>query len=563
MSDLEYRKQLGRSNLNANKLGQALSIFAELVEEYPEDAECRIVLGDCYLAGADYQTAQQLYQQALDLEPDSDDILRRIQLTRAELLKQEHLPESFRLPTSKDSLSMLLQDLTGRTRPVGDEEIRSAADLLQEMVNSSHPADVVAQHLDKIDVLLPALLELNIKQAEADGKAELAAALLNLQENIQLQKNTIPTYPQEPDLEETANQDMKLRVLLINPSGMISARQIQIQKSLQYIESLELVMFDGDMGSIELDTIDIVLAFNAHSDAKNIKKLADFATGNTPVVLDLEADYENLPIHHPQYPTLGLGTAARAKTFAACVSLADIITTPSQILAAQLKTLGHDTAVLPDGWDSENSLWQKETPQRQTINIGWIGSPGYLEDIAAVRRSVVRILREFPQTQLVISGDPQIYQLFDNLPEYRRVFLPEVEIEDFPSLLAQIDIRLIPMKNTVFNRSSTDLPLLESGIRKIPWVASPIPAFKKWSAGGRIAHNREDWYTCLKSYIQDLNLMKMLGYEGFQAAQDRSNKKLSRLWLDLFIKLTQQQSSLAVDTLDKTADRDTANTSAS
>ncbi|MBN1267432.1 MAG: tetratricopeptide repeat protein [Anaerolineales bacterium] len=544
MSDLEFRKQLGRSHLNANKLGLALSIFAELVEEYPDDVESHIILGDCYLAGADYQSAQQLYQQALQIDPDSADIIRRLQLTQAELLKQEHLPESFRLPTSKDSLSMLLQELTGRTGPVADNEIRSAADLLQEMVNSSQPAEVVARHLDQIDVLLPALLELNIKQAEADGKPDLAAALQILQENIQLQKKSFPTYPQAPMIENLSEPDRNIRLLIIHPAGYPSARQLQIRQSLQHIKTLELVDMDQDVDSALPEEIDLVLAFNPHTDAGIIKKLADLASGNIPVVLDLETDFENLPIHHPQYPLLGLGTAARAKTYSACLSLADVITTPSYILGAQLKTMGHETVFLPDGWDPENPLWQKESPQRQTINIGWIGSPGYLEDIASVRRSIVRILREFPQTQLVISGDPQVYQLFDNLPEYRRVFLPQVDQEDFPSLLAQLDIRLVPMRNTVYNRSSSDRPLLEAGIRKTPWIASPIPAFKNWAAGGRILHNREDWYTCLKTLIQDPNLIRMLGYEGFQTAQERSVIELSKQWQKLLVSLMSRSTQL-------------------
>lgn len=544
MSDLENRKQMGRAHLNANRLELALGVFAQLVEEYPEDVECLVILGDCYLAGADYQTSQELYQRALDLQPEAADIQRRIQLTSAELLKQEHLPDSFRLPTSKDSLSMLLQELTGRTSPVKDDEIHTAADLLQEMVNSSHPADVVAGHLDKIDVLLPALLELNIKQAEADGKPDLAAALLNLQENIQIQKGSFTNHLQ-PIAHNSPDQPSRpLNILLLKPSGKQPPRAEQVRQSLEASEDFQLHELEAGEKRIPSTVYDVVIAFNPHGDSGMLKHLADLSSEGIPIVLDLETDFENLPVRHPLYPEMGLGSAARAKTFAACMSLADLVTTSSTILAAQLESNRRRAIMIPDAWNRANTLWEKPFPTRQTVNIGWIGTPGHLEDTASVRRSVVRILREFPQTQLVISGDPKVYQLFDSIPEYRRIFLPEVSKDDYPSLLSQLDVRLVPLLNTVYNRSASDLPLMEAGIRGIPWVASPVPSHEEWKAGGRIAKDREDWYLILKEYIENPELIMKLGQEGQRAAAGREIRHTGTLWISLLKKLATDPSGM-------------------
>ncbi len=537
MSDLEQRKQLGRAHLSANRLDLALQLFAQLVEEFPEDVESRVILGDCYLAGADYSSAQQLYQQALDVDPTSEAVLHRLRLTQAELLKPQHANDTFRLPTSKDSISMLLQELTGRSNPVEDEEILSAAELLEEMVNSDQPAQVVARHLEHIDALLPALLELNIKQAEADGKPDLALGLQNLRDNIFLQKGVMADAGLISATAVSVS-NAPLRILVLGESVLPGGRSEMILRALQVSGTCELIRAQHSKEIPDPSGIDLVLAFSPHTDAGMIKTLAGLAAHDIPVILDLECDFENLPVQHPLHQQAGLATAARSKTYAACLSLADVITTPSPVLAVRLKDAGHNSVMMPDSWDQDNPLWHKPAPQRQTINLGWIGSPGYVEDVASVRRSIVRILREFPQTQLVISGDPEVYQLFDNIPEFRRIYLPDVTSEDFPSLLAQVDIRLVPLRNTVFNRSAPDRPLMEAGVHNSPWIASPIPAYHDWNAGGEIANDRESWYSILKEYITHAEKMTAHGESGRQAAKKRELRQISQLWSSLIHTLT-------------------------
>ena len=82
--------------------------------------------------------------------------------------------------------------------------------------------------------------------------------------------------------------------------------------------------------------------------------------------------------------------------------------------------------VIPDGWSNQNKLWQKDPPMRNTINIGWLGTNAQLEDLVFIRRFMVRIIREFHNTKIVVMGNPQAYRLFESLPENRRMYLPTV-----------------------------------------------------------------------------------------------------------------------------------------
>ncbi len=66
---------------------------------------------------------------------------------------------------------------------------------------------------------------------------------------------------------------------------------------------------------------------------------------------------------------------------------------------------------------------QNKVMIRDTLNIGVMAITGQLSDIAEVRRGIVRVIREFPQTRLVVTGDADAYRLFDNLPEGKTCFL--------------------------------------------------------------------------------------------------------------------------------------------
>ncbi len=56
---------------------------------------------------------------------------------------------------------------------------------------------------------------------------------------------------------------------------------------------------------------------------------------------------------------------------------------------------------------------------------------------------------------------------------------------------------------------------MEAGIKKIPWLASPIHSYQRWNAGGILAESIEDWYFGLKKLILDPQARLRLGEAGF------------------------------------------------
>ncbi len=538
--DLMQRKALGKQHLEANRIEQAIQVFAQILREYPADIESYLVLGDCYLADGDPSTALAFYSQAQELAPQDPKVLRRINLAQVEAsMEGEGRVKAFSgselqppaLTTPSKQVAELLEQLANRPSAISDAEVERAAQLLEEIIHSPHPALKVAERLDEIDELIPALLELNIRQARRDGHHDLAVGLENLLQNIYLQKEVHGGKPdsfvQPPSMAIVEGKP--LRVLWIDPltNPPFIASKIPAAKLAELDCQLVKLTVDSQP---DLTGYHAVLAVHPHSDPRSMEWLAAAHALKLPILLYLEADFEQIPLQHPAFEMVGLNHPARAKAYSAACWLADRIVVPSEAFANVLHQSNFQVTVIPPAWDTEDESNSKPVRPRHTLNIGWLGLGGEVEDVFQVKRMIVRVLREFPHVRLVIGGDVEVYQLFDSLPESRRIFLPILEAEDYWYALKQMDILILPLRNTPFHNSLSDKRLMDAGGRGIPWLASPVAPAVNWASGGLIARSLDEWHTYLRQLVLDNDLRVSLGTAGKQQVQLRSLNFQSRLW---------------------------------
>jgi len=264
-----------------------------------------------------------------------------------------------------------------------------------------------------------------------------------------------------------------------------------------------------------------------------MESLAACSKAGIPAILDLDLDFKHLPYDHPDYESSSLKTPARARDYVTALELSEMIRVPGEAFAAALCPTGKRVQVIPEGWSRSNNLWSKPAATRHTLNIGWVGSPGGLEDLRELRRILIRVLREFPQARMVIAGDPQANELFGSLPEGRYQYLPTPNPQDYPYLLGQIDLLVVPLQPTLFNQHCCDRRLMEAGVRGIPWIASPTPAFLGCGAGVQQTHSLEQWHTDLRQLILDPGLRMGLGQAGRERAEGREFNNLGPAWVGL------------------------------
>ncbi|NUM46867.1 MAG: hypothetical protein HUU38_19345, partial [Anaerolineales bacterium] len=425
-------------------------------------------------------------------------------------------------------------ELEGGIPAVDEATLARAEEMLREVLNSSSPGRVVAERLDEIDALLPALLALNVREARERVHPGLVQSLEGVMGRVNGVNGTPKTTCLTTNGVTTSGKRAPARVLFVRPAGVgIPIRHTLAAEGLRSrgcVVALEAGVSAG------VEAFEVIIAHRPHADPSLMKALAQRVAMDVPLVVDVDLDFEQLPGNHAGQG-FGLGTPEQARLYMAALLMADAVLVSGEELAGMLRNRGHQVRVIPEGWSQGNRLWEKPSSPRHTINLGLVA--GQVEDVAPARRMILRILREFPQTQLVVVGNPQVYQLFEGLPEARRLFLPLASAEDnfrdedFPYLLGQVDILLAPMRQTPFNMTCSDRVLMEAGVRGIPWVASAVPAFTAWAEGGLIAHSPEEWYTLLHGLITDPTLRRDLGRAGKVQAAAREMSVIGEAWWEL------------------------------
>jgi glycosyltransferase involved in cell wall biosynthesis len=407
------------------------------------------------------------------------------------------------------------------------------ADDVDSVQKGSEFIDQIIQKMTNRTYFDSALLNINIQGAREDERSVIALALNNLLVNT-VSKNGGCHNTESPDVLEHGLQKAKktLQVLFLCPeSGEIPPRIVLASEVMSSLGFGTDILFNLPLDS--LGNFNVVCVHNPHVDVKNFEEISKICDPNTAIVLDLDADYEQMPVDHPDYERMGLCTASKAMAYISGLLYADSICVPNKYFASQLQNNGCRVEVIPDGWSKENALWDKPSELRNTINIGWIGLPCQLDDATPIRRIVTRVLNEFPQARFVVGGGPEVYRMFESLPEGRRLFLPIVNYEDYPYLISQIDVLISPLSNRPYNRTLTDRWIMEAGVRRIPWIASPLPAVLEWGVGGLVANSVEELYTRLRQLVLDQNLRESLGSQGRQRSEERELNKLGDLWFHL------------------------------
>jgi hypothetical protein len=212
---------------------------------------------------------------------------------------------------------------------VNEADILKAAEMLEEILQSPNPAEIVASRLDEIDDLLLALIELNVRQAQSDGKPELADGLRNLQIAIELQSRSDETgdgrsrlVSGDSELQASASQHFKGRVLFLIPQpSALSSRMNLVKSALDAVGCQVITAPEFPLPGGQLP--DVVIVSNPHIYAKLLESMATLTASSVPIILDLDTDFEMLPVSYPEYCQIGLGTPARGRAYMAAMLLAN------------------------------------------------------------------------------------------------------------------------------------------------------------------------------------------------------------------------------------------------
>jgi glycosyltransferase involved in cell wall biosynthesis len=109
-----------------------------------------------------------------------------------------------------------------------------------------------------------------------------------------------------------------------------------------------------------------------------------------------------------------------------------------------------------------------------------------------------------------------------------------VQLADWASEIAKLQVMLAPLAMTPFNTSKSRLKILEAAAVGVPWVGSPRAEYRRFhkeSGSGLLVENRKEWFKAVKQLMDDASMRQELGEKGRAYVQDHTVEKNSwRLW---------------------------------
>lgn len=285
---------------------------------------------------------------------------------------------------------------------------------------------------------------------------------------------------------------------------------------------------------------------------ENLKAIDMMKSRGLKLVYDLDDNMWRIPQSNPAYDMskkLRMG-------FAHCALQCDVLTVstyPLKLAAKEeLVRYNKGRRKMPNIEVVENCIdfdWFKPLPIRlrseETVTVGWAGTNSHVGDVAKVFQLLPQALDRFPKMRLEIVGLPATSALASHPRFKQRNFVP---VSEYPARWAswQWDMSLAPLEDNTFNRSKSNIKMLEAGAMGIPCLVSPSVAYRDFITNsgdtGRtellrrhvLCEGPADWTRNLAALVQDAPLREAVGASMMAAARRFDIKKGIEKWASIF-----------------------------
>lgn len=229
------------------------------------------------------------------------------------------------------------------------------------------------------------------------------------------------------------------------------------------------------------------------------------------VVVELDDDFARVPAQNIAYQAANPGMNPQRNwewLQKACMA-ADLVTCSSGALAHRYAPHGRVAVLnncIPESYFAEQHArvlrGDQWTPRRR-VRVGWSGSvqthPG---DLDVTRGGVGRAVEANGARFHVIGTGIGVGAALDIHEGSKTGW---VELTDYPRELARLDVGIVPLKASAFNRAKSWLKGLEMAAVGVPFVASCTPEYERLAklGAGRLAAKPKDWEREVSKLIRD------------------------------------------------------------
>ena len=302
------------------------------------------------------------------------------------------------------------------------------------------------------------------------------------------------------------------------------------------------------------------------------------------VVLDID-DYWRLGSDHLMYEHYKELRVVEETVSA--IKQVDHVVTTTEIFAEKIRPLNPNVTILPNCINPDDTQFHPRDIESSRVRFGWIGGVYHKRDIDDIAENFCKLpkdkdVRDTYQiclggynTIIIQSGiipNPEYHSietsltcnyhfrnfdqtyteyLFKHTPtlehisfdkDYRRLWAKDVY--HYGELYNEIDVSLIPLLPSGFNRCKSELKIVEAGWMKKAVIVSDVEPYSKWIKNGVngikivAGMNRIAWYLAIKKLIKEPNLRRDMAEALHQTIKDnfdmdKHNERRAQLYKSL------------------------------
>lgn len=251
------------------------------------------------------------------------------------------------------------------------------------------------------------------------------------------------------------------------------------------------------------------------------------------VVVEIDDDFGALPFNnlafittHPKRdPNMNAHWLDRA------CKIADLVTCTTPALARRYAAHGR-YKVIPN-YVPASYLDIANTGDGNTV--GWAGNLQYHpHDLGMCGRAVANVINTVPESRFLGIGDERI-PIALAIPDDVAIHQPFVPLDQYPAMLARLDIGIVPLEDTVFNKGKSCLKMLEyASVGAYP-IVSPTPDNQRLHDDygiGTLARKPKEWQRAITTMLQDNDARQAAAQQARTAvAQHLTYERNSTQWL--------------------------------
>lgn len=167
----------------------------------------------------------------------------------------------------------------------------------------------------------------------------------------------------------------------------------------------------------------------------------------------------------------------------------------------------------------EESRKIAEARKQHGVKLGYFsGSITHNDDFLMILPIVARLMKEYKTLELHIVGELDVPEELAPFKE-RIITTPFISWEKLPSLIASVDINLVPLEQSIFNEAKSENKWVEASLVKVITVASAVGAFEKMvvhNETGMLCEDNENWYATLKNLIENKEIRKTIAENAYR-----------------------------------------------